>query len=109
MIRLAAMTLLFLLLVAFFVQNQEERVTIHYLFGLQSATVPIYQPVLGAFLIGLLVAALLFVPTWVRGRVQLRRTTRALRRAEADLEDLRLATRPATPSGPALHAEQDYR
>ena len=89
MIRLASVTLLFLLLVAFFLQNQEEQVTIHYLFGLQSATTPVYKPVLGAFVAGLLIASLVFLPTWVRARVQLRRTARALQEAEAELERVR--------------------
>ena len=106
MIRLASVTLLFLLLVAFFLQNQEEQVTIHYVFGLQSATTPVYKPVLGAFVAGLLIASLVFLPTWVRTRVQLRRTTRALQEAEAELERLRVTGTPPVGFGTETETER---
>jgi uncharacterized integral membrane protein len=89
MIRLVLVCLLLLLSLSFFLQNQEEEVTLNYFFGLQSASTPIYKPILSAFAIGLLVALILLFPAWVRGRIELRRRTKALQNAEADLERLR--------------------
>jgi putative membrane protein len=89
MIRLVLVCLLLLLSLSFFLQNQEEQVTLNYFFGLQSASTPIYKPILSAFAVGLLVAVILLFPALVRGRIELRRRTKALQEAEADLERLR--------------------
>jgi len=89
MIRLIVVLLLLGLTVTFFLQNQEQEVTLRYLFGLRSTSVLIYKPVLGAFAVGILVTSILLFPAWVRGRIELRRKTRALQEAQADLEALR--------------------
>jgi uncharacterized integral membrane protein len=110
MIRLILVGLLLLLMLAFFLQNQEQEVTLHYLFGLQSASTPIYKPILSAFVVGLLVAGILLFPAWIQGRVELRRKTKALQEAEADLERLRSslgqALRQPAPSGHSTEWEQ---
>jgi uncharacterized integral membrane protein len=99
MIRLTLVFILLLLSLSFFLQNQEEEVTLRYFFGLQSASTPIYKPILSAFGIGLLVASILLFPSWIRGRIELRRKTKALQEVEADLERLRLEMRkPSSPS-----------
>ncbi len=104
MIRVILVGTLLLLSLAFFLQNQEQEVTLRYFFGLRSASTLIYKPILAAFAIGLLVSGILLFPAWVRGRIELRRKTKALQEAEVDLERLRQslekATRRATP--PAL-------
>jgi putative membrane protein len=89
MIRLILVGIILLLSLTFFLQNQEQEVTLRYLFGLKSASVYIYKPILISFAVGLLVASILLFPSWVRGRIELRRKTRALQEAEADLERLR--------------------
>ncbi len=89
MIRLIVVLLLLGLTVTFFLQNQEQEVTLRYLFGLRSTSVLIYKPILSAFAVGILVTFILLFPAWVRGRIELRRKTRALQEAEADLEALR--------------------
>ena len=89
MIRLVLVGILLLLSLSFFLHNQEQEVTLRYFFGQLSASTPIYKPILSAFAIGLLVASILLFPAWVRGRIELRRKTRALQEAEADLEELR--------------------
>ncbi|MEW6246778.1 MAG: LapA family protein [Nitrospirota bacterium] len=89
MIRLVLVGILLLLSLAFFLQNQEQEVTLRYFFGFRSASTPIYKPILGAFATGLLVAGILLFPAWVRGRIELRRKTKALQEAEVDLERLR--------------------
>jgi uncharacterized integral membrane protein len=92
MIRLILVAILLLLSLSFFLQNQEQEVTLRYFFGLKSASTPIYTPILSAFVLGLLVASILLFPAWIRGRIDLRRKTKALQEAEADLERLRTMT-----------------
>ena len=89
MIRLILVGTLLLLCLAFFLQNQEQEVTLRYFFGLFEASTPIYKPVLAGFAIGLLVSVILLFPPWVKGRIELRRKTKALQEAEVDLERLR--------------------
>ncbi len=89
MIRLILVGLLLLLSLAFFLQNQEQQVTLRYFFGLLEASTPIYKPILTAFAVGLLVAGILLFPPWVRSRIELRRKTKTLQEAEVDLERLR--------------------
>jgi uncharacterized integral membrane protein len=88
-IRVILVGTLLLLSLAFFLQNQEQEVTLRYFFGLRSASTLIYKPILAAFAIGLLVSGILLFPAWVRGRIELRRKTKALQEAEVDLERLR--------------------
>ena len=106
MIRLILVCTLLLLAISFFLQNQEEEVTLRYFFGLQSASTPIYKPILSAFGIGLLVASILWFPVWVRRRVELKRKTKALQEAEADLERLRRELGKAPPA-PRVRQEDD--
>jgi len=110
MIRLILVGLLPLLSLAFFLQNQEQEVTLRYFFGLLEASTPIYKPILTAFAIGLLVSGILLFPPWVRGRIDLRRKTKALQELEVDLERARqsletLTGRPA--ASPSSEPGQD--
>ncbi len=91
MTRVVLIGILLLLSLAFFLQNQEEEVTLRYFFGLLEASTPIYQPIMAGFLVGLLVAAILLFPPWVRARIDLKRKTKSLQQAEVDLERLRQA------------------
>lgn len=89
MIRLILVGTLLLLCLAFFLQNQEQEVTLRYFFGLFEASTPIYKPILAGFAAGLLVCGILLFPPWIRGRIELRRKTKALQEADVDLERLR--------------------
>jgi uncharacterized integral membrane protein len=91
LIRLIFVGMLLLLALSFFLQNQEQEVTLRYFFGFRSASILIYKPILAAFGVGLLVSGILLFPAWVRGRIELRRKTKALQEAEVDLERLRQA------------------
>ncbi len=91
MIRLILVGTLLLLCLAFFLQNQEQEVTLRYFFGLFEASTPIYKPILAGFAVGLLVSGILLFPPWIKGRIELRRKTKALQEAEVDLERLRLS------------------
>ncbi|HJT19634.1 MAG TPA: LapA family protein [Nitrospira sp.] len=114
MVRLVLVGVLLLLSLAFFLQNQEQEVTLRYFFGLLEASTPIYKPILAGFAIGLLVAGILLFPPWVRGRIEIRRKTKALQEAEVDLERLRHSlekltgkTAPPPPGDPALRERSD--
>ncbi|MGH7254793.1 MAG: LapA family protein [Nitrospirales bacterium] len=108
MIRLTLVGILLLLSLTFFLQNQEQEVTLRYLFGLESTPTPIYKPILSAFAVGILVATILLFPAWVKNRIELRRKTKALQEAEADLERLRSAVETPSHRAPAP-ARQESR
>src|SRR3990167_852573 len=93
MIRLILVFILLALALSFFLQNQDQEVTLRYFFGLKSAETRVYVPILSGFVIGLLVASILLFPPWIRGRIELRRKTKQLQEAEAELEQLREAER----------------
>ena len=101
MIRLILVGVLLLLSLAFFLQNQEQEVTLRYFFGLMDASTPIYKPILTAFAMGLLVSGILLFPPWVRSRIELRRKTKALQEAEVDLERLRQTLEKLSGRGPS--------
>src|SRR5262247_3296699 len=103
MIRLILVGTLLLLSLAFFLQNQEQEVTLRYFFGLFEASTPIYKPILMGFAVGLLVSGILLFPPWVRGRIELRRKTKALQEAEVDLERLRHSLEKVTGQLPPYH------
>ncbi len=110
MIRLILVGILLLLSLAFFLQNQEQEVTLRYFFGLMDASTPVYQPIMAGFGVGLLVAGILLFPPWIRGRIELRRKIKALQDAEVDLERLRQSFEKASgrsSSSPTKDASQD--
>jgi uncharacterized membrane protein YciS (DUF1049 family) len=88
-IRLILVGIILLLALTFFLQNQEQEVTLRYWFGFQSASTEIYKPILIAFAVGMAIASILLFPAWVHDRIELRRKRKALQEAEADLERLR--------------------
>jgi len=100
MIRLILVFILLALALSFFLQNQDQEVALRYFFGLKSAETKVYVPILSGFVIGLLVASILLFPPWVRGRIELRRKTKQLQEAEAELEQLREAERGVEPEAP---------
>jgi uncharacterized integral membrane protein len=100
---------LLLLSLAFFLQNQEQEVTLRYFFGLFEASTPIYKPILAGFAVGLLVTGILFFPPWVRSRIDLRRKTKALQEAEVDLEQLRHSLEKATGRIAPTMTDEPYR
>ena len=107
MIRLILVFILLALSLSFFLQNQDPVVTLRYFFGLRTTETKVYVPILSAFVIGLLVSSILLFPAWVRGRIELRRKTKQLQEAEAELEQLREAQRRAEPDQPSASSEDD--
>ncbi|MGH7261061.1 MAG: LapA family protein [Nitrospiraceae bacterium] len=109
MIRLILVFILLALSLSFFLQNYEQEVTLRYFFGLRTAETKVYVPILSAFVIGLLVSSILLFPAWVRGRIELRRKTKQLQEAEAELEQWREAQRGAEPDQPTASGADDER
>ena len=109
MIRLILVGVLLLLSLAFFLQNQEQEVTLRYFFGLLEASTPIYKPILTGFAVGLLVSGILLFPPWVRGRIEIRRKTKALQEAEVDLERLRESLDKVTGRTPPVLVSDSHR
>ena len=109
MIRLILVGIVLLLSLAFFLQNQDQEVTLRYFFGLLEASTPIYKPILMAFAVGLLVSGILLFPPWVQGRIDLRRKTKALQDAEVDLERLRRSFDKLSGRAPAAPADEPSR
>ena len=109
MIRLILVGVLLLLSLAFFLQNQEQEVTLRYFFGLFEASTPIYKPILAGFAVGLLVSGILLFPPWVRSRIELRRKTKALQEAEVDLERLRLSLDTVAGHGSSTITSETHR
>ena len=109
MIRLILVGILLLLSLAFFLQNQEQEVTLRYCFGLFEASTPIYRPILAGFAVGLLVSGILLFPPWVRSRIELRRKTKALQEAEVDLERLRHSLDKVTGRTPSAVIGESHR
>ncbi len=107
MIRLILVFILLALSLSFFLQNQDQEVTLRYFFGLKSAETKVYVPILSGFVIGLLVASILLFPPRVRGRIELRRKTKQLQEAEAELEQLREARRGVEPAQSPSSPEDD--
>jgi uncharacterized integral membrane protein len=110
MIRIIIVGILLLLSVAFVLQNQEQEVTLRYFFGLLEESTPVYKPILAGFVVGLLVAGILLFPPWIRGRIELRRKTRALQEAEVDLERLRHSLEKLTgriPTAPPFEGSEE--
>ena len=109
MIRLIFVGVLLLLSLAFFLQNQEQEVTLRYLFGLLEASTPIYKPILAGFAVGLLVSGILLFPPWVKNRLELRKKTKELQNAEGDIVRLKIALDTATGRTSPTLADEAHR
>jgi len=95
MVRLILILTLIALSVTFFLQNHGEEAILHY-FGATTKPTPIYKPILSAFGAGLLTMGILLFPAWIKLRMELRRSRKALQLAEEELD------RHRNPPGPAL-------
>jgi lipopolysaccharide assembly protein A len=85
MIRLILVVILLTLSLTFFLQNREEEAILHY-FGATSKPTPIYKPILISFVAGVLIMWILLFPAWIKLRMELRRSRKALQLAEGELD-----------------------
>ena len=85
MIRLILVVILLTLSLTFFLQNRSEEAVLHY-FGAASKPTHIYKPILTAFGAGVFIMGLLLFPAWIKLRMELRRSRKALQLAEEELD-----------------------
>jgi putative membrane protein len=85
MIRLILVVVLLTLSLTFFLQNREEEAILHYL-GATSKPTPHYKPILISFGAGVLIMGILLFPAWIKLRIDLRRSRKALQLAEGELD-----------------------
>lgn len=85
MVRLILVVILLTLSLTFFLQNRNEEAILHY-FGATSKPTPIYKPILSAFGAGVLIMGILLFPAWIKLRIKLRRSRKALQLAEEELD-----------------------
>ena len=94
---------------SFFLQNQEQHVTVRYLFGMGEASTPLNVPILSAFAVGLALGTAMLLPAWIRGRLELRRMSRTLTELQADLEQFRRTIEKAMPKDAMRPGEEQAR
>ena len=104
MVRLILIVLLLALSLTFFLQNNGEEAVLHY-FGTTTNPTPIYKPILSAFGAGLLIMGILLFPAWIKLRIELRRSRKALQVAEEELDRHRNPLGPASGRPPGRHVE----
>jgi putative membrane protein len=104
MVRLILIVMLLALSLTFFLQNNAEEAILHY-FGTTTKPTPIYKPILSAFGVGLLVMGILLFPAWIKLRIELRRSRKALQMAEEELDRHRNPLGPASGRTPHRHVE----
>ena len=86
MIRLVIVLLLIVFAIGFGIRNSDQLVTLHYYFGFSTPPLPVYQIVLGTFVISGLIVIVLLLPDWIRLRLLLRKQRKALRLTEKALK-----------------------
>ncbi len=88
--------LLFILVVlAFFgaagYANQEQMVSLHFFDWVQISPIKLYQITAMIFLLGFLIAALLFCPSWMKALLAKRKLKKRVEQLEIDLDRIRSA------------------
>jgi uncharacterized integral membrane protein len=104
MVRLILIVTLLALSLTFILQNNGEEAILHY-FGTTTEPTPIYKPILSAFGAGLLVMGILLFPAWIKLRIELRRSRKALQSVEEELDRHRNPLGPTSGRTPQRHVE----
>lgn len=86
--------------------NQEQMLSLHFLWGMKTNALPLYLIVLGGFSIGFFISFLLFVPGWIRSMLDRRKKSKRIEELEIDIDKIRSeALKDAVPSLPQTTAE----
>ncbi len=80
--------------------NQEQQVSLHFFWGMETDPLPVYLIVLGSFLIGLFFSGLLFLPGWIRSMLDRRKKSKRIEQLEIDLDKMRSETLKEMPFPP---------
>lgn len=92
MLRLILFIIVVFFLFTFSYMNQEERISLHFIWGEPFPPVPAYLIVIGSFLVGILFAVLMTFPGWLKMKLEKRKLTKRIEVLETDLDHLRAET-----------------
>lgn len=73
------------------VMNTGQTVVLSFLLGFSTRELPVYQLVIGGFLTGIILSALLIIPEWVKLKWKLKKQKKAFRKIEKQLNRVRPA------------------
>ncbi len=89
--------------------NQEQLVSLHFLWGMETKALPLYLIVSGGFLIGFLFSFLLFVPGWIRSMLDRRKKAKRIEELEIDIDKIRSeAIKDSAPTLPQTITESSH-
>ncbi len=89
MIRLILLIVAVFFLFTFSYMNQEQQVSLHFIGGGPTPPMAVYLIVIGSFFVGILYAALMTFPGWLKMKLERRKLTKRIELLEADLDHLR--------------------
>ncbi|TAK02601.1 MAG: LapA family protein [Candidatus Manganitrophaceae bacterium] len=105
MIRLILLIVAVFFLFTFSYMNQEEGVTLHFIWG-PTPPLAVYLIVIGSFFVGILFAALMTFPGWLKMKLERRKLAKRIEALESDLDHLRSeALKVSTPRYPSLSTD----
>jgi len=89
--------------------NQEQEVSLHFFWGMETSPLPIYLIVLSSFLVGLFVSVLIFVPGWIRSMLDRRKKSKRIEQLEINIDKMRSETlKETTPVFPPAEIEKPH-
>lgn len=99
MIRAFLFTLIIAAGFIFILLNNEPTVQVRYFMGFTTGPIPLYQLVVGAFIVGMALIGILVFPDWIRLRLEVRRQRKALARIEEEMTRTRPVAEETIPRG----------
>ncbi|HEY5649612.1 MAG TPA: LapA family protein [Nitrospiria bacterium] len=97
MIRGFLITVTLLVGLAFAVMNTSQTVVIKFFLGFSTQEVPVYQLVVGGFLAGMFLSAILVLPEWVKLKWELKKQKKAFLKIEKQINRVRPSREEAVP------------
>lgn len=108
MVRLILLIVVVFFLFTFSYMNQEERVALHFFWAEPTSPLAVYLIVIGSFLVGILFAALMTFPGWVKMKLERRKLAKRIEALESDLDHLRSeALKVSTARYPSVSTDVD--
>lgn len=107
MLRLILFIIVVFFLFTFSYMNQEEQISLHFIWGGPFPPVPAYLIVIGSFLIGILFAVLMTFPGWLKMKLEKRKLNKRIEVLETDLDHLRAEALKTAPKHPTYSTDVD--
>jgi uncharacterized integral membrane protein len=104
-LRLILIIVVVFFLFTFSYMNQEERVSLHFIWGSPTPPVAVYLIVAGSFLVGIVFAVLMTFPGWLRMKLEKRKLNKRIEVLEADLDHLRAEALKTAPRHPTYSTD----